>query len=102
MAHRIINSGLMGSVYCYILITKTGRYYTGITKNLHIRFLQHCRSRSVFMRFNSPKEIVYSKLFSSYADARELEKYVKSIGAKKFLAKILPLKGKCKKSVESV
>ena len=92
----------MGSVYCYILITKTGKYYTGITKNLHIRFLQHCRSRSVFMRFNPPKEIIYSKLFSNYADARDLEKYVKSIGAKRFLESILPLKGRCKKDVEGV
>lgn len=81
-------------VYCYIIETSSGRYYTGIAKDIQKRFLQHCKSRSVFFRHNTALRVIYSRRFGSYVDARKLEVYVKSIGARRFLAGTLQLKGK--------
>lgn len=81
-------------VFCYIISTSTGRYYTGISKDVRKRFQQHCKGRSVFFRHNTALHVVFSRRFNSYGDARKLEVYIKSIGARRFLQGTLQLKGK--------
>lgn len=89
-------------VFCYIIETCTGLYYTGISKNVHKRFLQHCKGHSIFFRHNTALRIIYSQRFNSYVDARKLEIYVKSIGARRFLEGTLQLKGKREKDEKRV
>ena len=86
-------------VYTYILITSTGRYYTGISKDVSKRFIQHCRSNAIFFQKNRPLKIVYTKKFNSYLEARNLEKYVKNVGARKFLQVSLYCEGKHEKNI---
>ena len=78
--------------YLYILKNGKHRYYTGITKLLPFdRLLRHNKGGVYSTRTGRPWEIIYSKNFNSFNEARESEKLIKSWKGgnafKKFLAK---------------
>ena len=72
-------------VYTYILQLNDNSYYTGITKNIVIRFAEHNAGESKSTRHSLPASIVYLNKFGSYKEARKLEVYIKNRGAFRFL-----------------
>lgn len=74
------------SVYCYILRSSSNWHYTGITKDFKRRLLEHNSGSSRSTKYHLPLSVVFLHRFSSYVSARRLEVYIKSIGARRFLA----------------
>ncbi|MBX2991655.1 MAG: GIY-YIG nuclease family protein [Bacteroidetes bacterium] len=70
----------------YILRSqKTGRYYTGVTEDLAARLQQHNAGRTSSTRHGVPWEVVYSRSCENRSLAVQLEREIKSRGAKRFL-----------------
>jgi putative endonuclease len=72
-------------IYVYIIKCNGSIYYTGITNNLRRRFYEHARGSSRFTSRFSYFCIVYFDFFIDRHIARQIEVYIKKIGAKKFL-----------------
>jgi putative endonuclease len=64
----------------YIIKTKSGKLYTGITLELNRRFKQHqSLSGAKFFRIDRPLEIVYTELFSDRSSAQKREAKIKKM-----------------------
>jgi putative endonuclease len=70
----------------YILYSpRIKRIYTGHTEDIERRLEEHNRGKTSFSAKGKPWQIVFSKAFSSRADAIKLEKFIKKRGAARFL-----------------
>lgn len=72
-------------VFVYIIKLSNNKYYTGITKNLVVRLLQHTNGLSKSTRQFRPIVLKWITKFSNYKDARWLEKKIKNRGARNYL-----------------
>lgn len=76
--------------YTYVLLSeKDGKYYTGSTKNLRVRFEQHQAGRVKSTAYRRPLTLVYYEACRAEADARHREMYLKTTYGKMFLRKRL-------------
>lgn len=80
--------GQVEVVYVYIILTHFETYYTGITNNLQRRMSEHEAGKSSYLRKFKPKQIVYIEECESRILAAKKEKYIKKLGAKKYLLKL--------------
>jgi putative endonuclease len=81
--------GLRDSVCVYALRFADETIYVGLTKDLSRRQEEHRRRQSPStLRFNGEFRLIYHKWFSSYADARRHEKYLKSGRGRQFLKSV--------------
>ena len=63
--------------HLYILKSPNGKYYTGITKNLSKRMLQHRLGRGADYTKRDTFQLAYSEKHNSRSDAEEREKQIK-------------------------
>ena len=75
-------------VVCYIISTHYGTFYTGITNNLIRRWNEHKQGKSSYLSKFTPKEVVYVEVLSNRKEAAKKERYIKSIGASKYLLRL--------------
>ncbi|MBI3572710.1 MAG: GIY-YIG nuclease family protein [Candidatus Kerfeldbacteria bacterium] len=74
--------------YTYVLKSLKSQYrYVGFTDNLMERLLQHNQGLTFSTRPYRPFELVYFEGRKSKIDARRREKYLKTTGGRRFLAK---------------
>jgi len=71
----------------YILYSHSlDNFYTGQTMDVVRRLQEHNRGKTNFLNRGIPWILVFSKEFTSRAEAVRLEKFIKKRGAKRFLA----------------
>ena len=76
--------------YTYVLRSeKDGNFYTGYTKDLKLRFEQHCKGQVDSTKHRLPLDLIYYEACLSQADATKREKYLKTYHGKMFLNKRL-------------
>lgn len=72
--------------YTYLLRSKKdGKWYTGYTKDLQKRFLEHNEGKVISTKQRTPFELVYYEACKSSIDAKTREKYLKTGMGKKYL-----------------
>ena len=73
----------------YIIETKSGRFYTGISLDMQRRFLEHKSNRqkkAKFFRSDPPLKIIYSEQYATRSEALKREYQIKQLSkAKKCL-----------------
>jgi len=73
-------------VYTYLLqSTRTGRWYTGFTKDLRKRFRQHMKNLVASTKGRGPFSLIYYEACLDEHDARVREQYLKSGMGKRYL-----------------
>lgn len=72
-------------VWVYILKLRNNTYYTGITKHLVTRLIQHNKGLSFSTKRHLPCILKYIVKFKKYKEARWLEKKIKHRGARNYL-----------------
>ena len=76
--------------YTYVLqSSKDGKFYTGFTKDLKIRFEQHNNGQVPSTKNRIPLVLVYYEACFDQADALKREKYLKTFHGKMFIKKRL-------------
>ncbi len=75
-------------VVVYIISTHYNTFYTGITNNLIRRWYEHKGGKSSYLSKFVPNEVVYVLRFFNRREAARHERYIKSIGAKKYLLRL--------------
>lgn len=73
--------------YVYVLRLDKKGFYTGLTNNMARRIKEHRTKKSGYTAKFKEKEIVFLYRLDDRKEARKVEVYIKSIGAKKFLMK---------------
>ncbi|PJA85446.1 MAG: excinuclease ABC subunit C, partial [Candidatus Moranbacteria bacterium CG_4_9_14_3_um_filter_45_14] len=68
---------------------KDDQRYTGYTKNLKLRFEQHCKGMVPSTKDRRPLKLIYYEACLSQQDATHREKYLKTYYGKMFLSKRL-------------
>lgn len=63
----------------------TGRYYTGITKNINRRLDEHRKGQSKSTQRYLPIKLIFLTTVSDRIRARKLEVKIKNQGARKFI-----------------
>ena len=78
-------------MYCtYVMQSeKDGRFYTGFTKDLKLRFEQHEKGLVESTRDRRPLRLVYYEACLHQGDATKREKYFKTYHGKMFLKRRL-------------
>jgi len=72
--------------YTYVLQSeKDGKFYSGFTKNLKLRFEQHCKGLVESTRDRRPLKLIYYEACLEEKDAVRREKYFKTYNGKRFL-----------------
>ena len=72
--------------HAYILYSdKLGKFYTGHTRDLLKRCVEHNEGKSIFTRTGIPWRLVFSQKMDSKSEASLLELKIKKRGAKRFL-----------------
>jgi putative endonuclease len=72
--------------YTYVLLSdKDGRFYSGGTGNLKVRFEEHCRGRVASIKDRRPLNLVYYEACRDKKDASHREQYFKTYHGKMFL-----------------
>jgi putative endonuclease len=72
--------------YVYLLSSKkTGLWYTGSTKDIRKRILQHNYGENKSTKHGIPWKIIYCEIGLNREDARAREKYLKSGMGKRYL-----------------
>ena len=72
--------------YVYILLSKKdNKFYTGYTKNLKLRFEQHCKGLVESTKNRRPLELIYYEACLNQQDATHREKYLKTYHGKMFI-----------------
>ena len=72
--------------YIYVLRSlKDGQNYTGYTKNLKLRFEQHCNGEVESTKNRRPLVLIYFEGCLNQQDATHREKYLKTYLGKMFL-----------------
>ena len=78
--------------YIYILLCSNGQYYTGSTKNLKLRLLQHQKGDGAnFTKKHLPVKLVYFEVYERIDEAFNREKQVQGWSRKKKEALIFDL-----------
>jgi len=78
-------------MHVYVLHSgKLDRYYVGIAKSVRDRLKQHLRGQSHWTSRADDWGVVFTRAVSSIAEARTLEKQIKSRGAARFINDQLP------------
>jgi putative endonuclease len=63
--------------YMYILLCSNGKYYTGSTKNIDLRLVQHQAGEGAnYTKIHRPVKLVYYEEFQGIAEAFQREKQV--------------------------
>lgn len=76
--------------YVYVLQSlKDGKRYTGFTVDLKKRLQEHSDGKSFATAPRRPFTLIYYEACRSESDARRREKYLKTTGGRRFLAKRL-------------
>lgn len=78
--------------YIYILKSKIDRtYYVGYSDNVTRRLVEHNRGKSTYTKGHRPYDIVYTEEYSTKAEAKNREAYIKRYGnVKAFLKSRVP------------
>ncbi len=72
--------------YIYVLLSlKDGKNYTGYTKNLKLRFEQHCNGEVESTKNRRPLVLIYFEGCLNQQDATHREKYLKTYYGKMYL-----------------
>ena len=72
--------------YVYVLRSRKSNYwYTGSTKDLRKRFIQHNENKSTYTNKRGPWELMYYEWCKVEEDARSRELYLKSGMGKRYL-----------------
>jgi len=72
--------------YTYLLQSKKdGQWYTGYTKDLQKRFLEHNQGKVESTKRRIPMELIYYEACKNAFDARAREKYLKTGMGKRYL-----------------
>ncbi|EKB49669.1 GIY-YIG nuclease family protein [Cecembia lonarensis] len=72
--------------YVYVLRSqKDKKFYTGFTKNLEKRLLEHNNGLSASTKYRIPFDLVYFEACLNQQDAMHREKYLKSTYGKRYL-----------------
>lgn len=67
----------------YILLCKNNKLYTGYTRNLQKRLLQHCTGKGArFTKYNPPIKIVHIEPFPTRVLAMRREREIKKYSRK--------------------
>ena len=75
--------------WVYVLSDSRGRYYTGITKRLRTRIIEHDAGRTRADAGRGPFKLVYKEKCKDYAAARIREKFLKSGAGREWLQRTL-------------
>ena len=75
----------MEVIIVYIILTHNGTHYTGITNNLLRRWKEHNEGKSSYLSKFKPKQVIHIEVYSTRKEAAKKERFIKSIGAKKYL-----------------
>lgn len=75
-------------VYVYIIRLANYTYYTGISRNIVVRLLQHSKGQCKSTKYKRPVVLKYLVKLKDYKEARWLEKKIKNKGAKRYLCHI--------------
>ena len=76
--------------YTYILKSlRDGNKYVGYTNNLRKRIIQHNKGMSFSTKSRRPLKLIYFEACLDEKDARRREKYLKTTGGRRFIAKRL-------------
>ena len=76
--------------YTYVLLSeKDGKFYTGFTSDLKLRFEQHSKGLVAATSDRSPLRLIYYEACLDQIDATKREKYLKTYHGKMFLKKRL-------------
>jgi len=79
----------MEAVTVYALRFDSGQLYVGLSKDISRRLDEHARRQSPSTkRFTGDFNLVYTRSFPTYVEARSHEKYLKSGAGRKLLAGI--------------
>jgi putative endonuclease len=71
----------------YILYSSTTqKYYVGQTQNLENRLIEHNAGETKSLRTGMPWSLVWRTIVSTRQESMALEKKLKNIGARRFLA----------------
>lgn len=60
-------------------------FYTGITQNLSTRLSQHLKGQVSYTRNRHPCKLIHTEQRDTRKEAAKHERYIKTIGAKKYL-----------------
>ncbi len=72
--------------YVYVLLSlKDGKFYTGYTKNLKLRFEQHADKKVESTKNRGIMKLIYYEACLSQKDATHREKYLKTYLGKMFI-----------------
>ncbi len=72
--------------YTYVLKSEIdGKFYTGYTKNLKLRFEQHQKGKVNSTKNRKPLKLIYYEACLNQQDATHREKYLKTYFGKMFL-----------------
>ena len=76
--------------YTYVLHSKKdGKFYTGFTQDLKLRFDQHNKGKVESTKTRRPFELIYYEACLNRDDATPREKYLKTYHGKAYLKKRL-------------
>jgi putative endonuclease len=76
------------SKYCYVYVLrslKDDQFYVGLTRDLHLRLLQHNKGLVISTKTRTPFELVYWEGCLNESDAAQREKYLKSASGKRYI-----------------
>ena len=68
--------------FVYVIETELGSYYTGVTKDVNLRFRQHkgeLKGGAKFFRSNPPSLLIYLKEYKSRSEAQKVEWQIKKL-----------------------
>ena len=78
--------------YTYVLKSEAdGNSYSGFTKDLKLRFEQHCKGLVESTKARRPLRLIYYEACLEQADALKRERYFKTYNGKRFLHNRLKL-----------
>jgi putative endonuclease len=77
-------------VFVYVLLSKKdGKFYIGKTRNLKVRFEEHCKGRVEATSARRPFELAYYESCKNGSDANHREMYLKTTHGRHFLRRRL-------------
>jgi len=71
--------------YIYVLQNKDRKWYTGSTKDLRKRILQHNSGKNKSTKYGIPWKLIYCEIGINQKDTRARERYLKSGMGRKYL-----------------
>jgi len=71
--------------YVYVLLNRTGQFYTGCTADLKKRISEHNSGKSGYTSIHGPYDLVYYEACLNKDDAYRQERYLKSGMGKRYI-----------------